>query len=405
MGLLIAAIFAPAVSLGVLHTANYSTLRCKYSVRDVAFVNVHGNPWQLQLQKPADATDDQVNAWSETLRTKLEHSNVDFVWLEERSFNSGTTADSSVPQMKLVGPGDTEYPVEEDDIDTALDGLLGSPARSRILEHVVDALCVVLVVESGDREIDAAVRETVQLAAGQIERRMWTLEKPTDHGPAIVTVAADQIAEERWLLNSLGIDKMDLPSVAIVYGQGRRLGEVLSGDSISVDTLTARAGVCGSDCECDLDRDWLYGQQMIHSWSRELERAAGDSLSFDPHAAFVVAEVAQIIQKNAKAIQNNERVDIGGGLVIHDLDNLPAVAGSDEGDGSETADSETGEADTAVSSASQSNSTARVADTSESVPDISSEQSTTRIPWSLFFGLIAGLVAMFGWMKLRNHKR
>ena len=55
-----------------------------------------------------------------------------------------------------------------------------------------------------------------------------------------------------------------------------------------------------------------------------MERRAEASLDFDPNSAFVMAEVAQILQKNAGQINQAPPVMLGGGLVIHELADLDA---------------------------------------------------------------------------------
>lgn len=306
-------------------------LPCKYSVRDVAFVNVHGRAWQLKLIKPSVVDPQQFGEWNQTLKSKLKNSNVGHVWLAQdseqaRSLGDALTSGQAIPQMVLVGPDGQGIDISQEvneasSFESKIDGLLTSPARKQILDKLVERLCVVLVVESGTEQ-DQVVNEIVKQAVGKIDKQMWMMEKPTDQGPAIVKISAKAIKQEKWLLASLGIKPLQTPAVAIVYGQGRRLGEVLTGDAIEIQKIVGRASVCGHDCECNLNRDWLYGQQMVHVWDKALERRAEQSLSFDPHSAFVVAEVAQIIQKNANGLPPNERVNLGGGLLIHDLDAL-----------------------------------------------------------------------------------
>lgn len=306
--------------------------KCKYSVRDVAFVNVHGKPWQLQLIKPVDLDPNQFEDWNSVLQARLESTNVGFIWFEPGSPEADRALSTlqqfqgtqgQLPAMVLQEKSGSQWPVSVDDgvsMEQQLEQIVHSPARRKILDQVVEALCVLVLVESKDSSENERARNLATQAMVQIERQMWTLEKPTDRAAALVTVAHDLTPNESWLLSSLGIEEADTPCLAVVYGQGRRLGEVLSGDALSFDKIVGRATICGRDCECDLDRDWLYGQQVIHSWSPERERAAESTLDFDPHSAFVVAEVSQILQKNAKGLAGEPHVDLGGGLVIHDLE-------------------------------------------------------------------------------------
>ena len=74
------------------------------------------------------------------------------------------------------------------------------------------------------------------------------------------------------------------------------------------------------DCECDLDRDWLYGHQMVHRWTTNLENQALSTLNFDPFAAYVKSEVAAIVRKAGRESSPGDAIDLGPGLIIHDLD-------------------------------------------------------------------------------------
>ena len=59
---------------------------------------------------------------------------------------------------------------------------------------------------------------------------------------------------------------------------------------------------------------------MIHRWSLELERKTESSLNFDPHAAYVQSEVATIVRKARDDAVESKRIDLGPGLIIHDLE-------------------------------------------------------------------------------------
>lgn len=308
-------------------------LPCKYSVRDVAFVNVHGKAWQLNFIRSKGVEDDQIESWSRTLKEQLAGSNVGFTWLASESEEAvelrnrcpDSIDDERSFEVYLEGPSRQVIPIQSkfnsffvDD----LNGLLTSQSRMEIIERVVRSLCVVVLVESGDTQKDEEAQSIVSNAIEKLNRQMWTLEKPTDEGPALVVVPANRKSEENWLIRSLGVESTESPKVLIVYGQGRVLGEPLSEKKLSVSELIGRMSLCGSDCECDLNRDWLYGQQMIHVWNQRLEREVEQTLDFDPQSAFVVAEVSQIIQKNVARndIASEQRLNLGGGLVIHDLD-------------------------------------------------------------------------------------
>lgn len=403
---------------GPLHGANGSSVRassstggarppvrcpllCQYSVRDVAFVNVHGRPWELQLIRPERIDATQFEQWSETVREKLVDSNVGYVWLDEKSSQTAWVKSKfnanqlRRPAMALVGPESQIIPINhgaqpETSLENILSQLVESPVRHQILEYASTALCVVVMVESDNETKNALVGSMCTAAISQLNDQMWTLEKPTDRGPVLVKISGDQRVAERWLLESLGFKADTLPAVAIVYGQGRRLGEVLAGEQLSAETILGRAAVCGRDCECNLNRDWLYSNQMIHVWNNQRERAAEKNLNFDPNSAFVMAEVSQIIRKNSGQTIPDQRTHLGAGLIIHDLDPIPGNSSKHE----------QGVDDQAGMSQSPDHAATTESNVAEDQPV--SNPPTLLIPWPLVTGLLVALAATFAWFRWKG---
>ena len=305
-------------------------VRCKYSVRDVAFVNVHGKSWQLRLVKPPAVEPERFEEWNLALREQLADSNIGYAWYDSDSdigkqIQLASPNAAETPLMDLVRLGAADSPLAVPSpvqLEEGLRRLVQSPIRDEIFSKLVDDLCVFVFVQSGDESKDSSAKSELMAAVKRVNDQMWTLEKPTDSGPSIVVVPESRLSEEQWLITSLGITGDSQPSVAVLYGQGRLLGEVLSGDEITANALVTRASICGQDCECSLNRNWLYGVQVLHRWNKALERKAEASLDFDPNSAFVIAEVAQILQKNAGTVNQAPPVMLGGGLVIHELADL-----------------------------------------------------------------------------------
>jgi len=382
--------------------------RCKYSVRDVAFVNVHGKSWQLRLVKPPRISAERFESWNLVLRNQLSDSNIAYAWHDSESDigkqirRLNPDADQ-LPVMDLVRLGVTENPVSVPStvkLEEGLRLLSQSPARNEIFSKVVDDLCVFLLVESGDKSKDVVAKSELMAAVKRVNDQMWTLEKPTDSGPSVVVVPKSRRLEEKWLLSSLGIADDSQPAVAVIYGQGRLLGGVLFGDEITVDAIVTRASICGQDCECSLNRNWLYGVQILHRWDKTLERRSEESLDFDPNSAFVIAEVAQILQKNAGQVTQAPPVMLGGGLVIHDLTELdpdsnmesdgtessPAkVPGTEEVWGGEKAGEEDGKADARVKK------TKNLSETLEASSQEVRHKTVFEMPWAILI-FFSGLV-------------
>lgn len=312
--------------------ANSNTLPCKYSVRDVAFVNVHGKSWQLDVIKPKDLSSSELSEQNGILTEKLSTSNLGYAWHEPesdraRELRSHATSNHT-PQMYLTDQTGRTIPIElskelGSDFETQIDRVVHSPMREQLLSQLSESLCVFLLIRGPNESENAAARNVLDETVAQVEKQMWMMEKASDNGPTVLEVNVNDPTED-VALRSIGIDtndKTQLPAVAIMFGQARRLGDIVRGEQIQKKQLVSLASICGSDCECALDRQWLYGDQMVHDWTNQLERQTEDGLDFDPRSAFVMAEVAQILQKNERGGgTGNAHVNLGGGLVIHDLE-------------------------------------------------------------------------------------
>ena len=238
---------------------------CRYSVRDVGFVNVHGNAWQLRIVRPPAFDGDQVSQWETMLRTRLADTNVTYQWVPPdsqtgkkllRLFEIET--DLSSPVAAIFGADETVLPVTigktptPDELDQMLSSVIKSPAREAVLNQISSVLCVILVVECGDEKLDLQATTAADGAAGRITKQMWMMDKPTKNGPVVFRVRANQKDQEQWMLRSLGIDpKLSMPSVAVIYGQGRCLGIPLTGSEWSQSKIVQLASLCGRSCECD----------------------------------------------------------------------------------------------------------------------------------------------------------
>ena len=388
---------ALAAMVGVLPVVTFATspapgvlTRCKYSVRDVAFVNVHGKDWQLELIKPDGLAESDFENWNQVLKGQLSSSNVGFIWHREGTQPSGNLKAAGTvnvkPEMYLTSANGDVIPVPytDDKFDVRINKFVHSPVREKLLDRLTESLCVFLLVRGDNSHENVSARNTLDAAVNLVEKQMWMMEKASDKGPAIVECDAND-PRELITLHSIGIDPEtanNLPVVAIVFGQARRLGDVLSRDQIETKRLVSLASICGRDCECELDRQWLYGQQMVHAWTSEHERSAEKSLDFDPHSAFVIAEVSQILQKRGRQTTGAEHVNLGAGLVIHDLDALDTNASSEPEAGAEAetvAPAETGDSTDGMQQAER---------------PVVENASSSNVPWILFVGLGVAAVVM-----------
>ncbi|MEE2827229.1 MAG: hypothetical protein VYE64_11435 [Planctomycetota bacterium] len=384
-----------------------AVIPCKYSVRDVAFVNSHQQPWSLRLLKPESATAAQLEDWNATLRSGLEGTNIDFGWvdrgglLQERL--SGKMKQSNIDSeigFFLDSPQGSQHGYwSSDKLQETIDQLVESPLRTSLLDDLSRRLCVFLLIESGDEQQDALAQQAVEQAVASVTQQMWSYEKTPEQGPSFYRLASSEREQEEWLLRSIDPlpvgREFEKPLVVVLYGQGVVLGEPIEADNQLQERLVARASICGRDCECDLDKEWLYGRQILHRWTLDHERAAETSLDFDPHSSLVQAEVTQILQKSnpqGGAVGIEPAVTLGGGLIIHDLDELeaPALSGKATVQTGTTADTDPPEGPGPLPG-------------DITASDRPAEQPVPRIPWFLLGSLTLGLLVLIGifWQRLK----
>ena len=157
------------------------TTKCKYSVRDVAFVNVHGKSWQLELVKPDRVADDQFENWNKTLKTRLANTNLGFVWHSADSDRGGQlnsqlgkneSTRNQLPKMFLTNSKGRVLPVlpQNQGMEASLEGVVTSPTRQEILSYLPESLCVFLLICGDDDKANQRARETLDLAAEQVKK-------------------------------------------------------------------------------------------------------------------------------------------------------------------------------------------------------------------------------------------
>ncbi|GAG57249.1 unnamed protein product, partial [marine sediment metagenome] len=97
-----------------------------------------------------------------------------------------------------------------------LDNLVISTCRNTIKEKLLQAYCVVLVVEGDDRQQNENVLLETKKAVREITRMLDQMPKVVDSPPAIVVLPRKDIPDERLLLASLGITENEtgIPYVA-----------------------------------------------------------------------------------------------------------------------------------------------------------------------------------------------
>ena len=277
------------------------TLACRYTVRDSGFVDTGYSTWRLYLYTDG-ACDAKVRAavtrdrpvLDANLRVKVVNDDED----HDYPRFEGITA---YPAAVLVSPDRRSWVLPPIDPEASLselfDGLVRSPARMRLREHLVNPFCAVLVIEGDDPVENERVKTTVEDAIERITPFLPGMDKPVDAPPVMVVLTGAERTTEEVLLFGLGIDDGETrrAHAAVVFGRGRRIGPLLSSDGITENRLLSIFQVVGMDCECDLNPIWLSGTLIPLVWGPLQRSEAAETLGFDPENPVVRMEVSRIV--------------------------------------------------------------------------------------------------------------
>lgn len=304
-----------------------SLLGCKYSVRDVAFVDLSRETFDFITMVPSSEMDVMKARMRPVANAVFLDSNVRLSWVTAENAPTHPAfakVDRSLraPSFCLYREGYTPLPLsppkslstmEDADLWAWLETMVQSPIRRMMEEKLLEAYAVVLVVEGPDARENQRVRQAADSAAASIAKLIPGMPKPVDVPPQVVLVAADRIGQEAPLLWSLGLDgeSPKAPQAAVVLGRGRRLGPVLKADEVTATKLQEILAVAGQDCECDLDRSWMQGPMMPVRWGPDREQAAYKALGFDPENPLVKAEISRILARGKNPVTGEESDTIG----------------------------------------------------------------------------------------------
>lgn len=271
-------------------------LACRYTVRDIGFIDLAGQIYTLWIA--TDAPDGEPARQAEAAaRSRLDLSNVAVRILDVRTRPEHPAAGG--PALILEGPGGRHLPLGEiADLRSSLEHVARSPVRDDLLAGSVSSFCTILMLESSDatqngtadRAIAAAIEQFVAMAPG--------LPRAVEHPVRTVRVPFEARSGEAVLLWSLGLDGApDQPAIAVLYGRLKLAGPVLVGEGVTPRTLASQLSLVGESCECEANRDWVNEASLPHQWDDQRRRDASASLGFDPGSPMVLAEAVRIIQR------------------------------------------------------------------------------------------------------------
>ena len=300
--------FAGLLSLTWAHAAT----ACRYTVRDVAFVDLGERPYQLFLftkqaeRIPLTASFEQA-ATEVFADANVVAEHLDLAQAPEHPSGKYAEELTEFPAVVLVAPDDRVLKLDweissnstHEDLLPLLETIVDSPTRRELVSKVCDVHSVILVIDGMDEQTNRKTLQMAEEAIPQVEEALEFMAKPIKNPPHLIHLSPPEAAREKVLLWSLGVDlRPSSPSqIALLFGRSRKLGPVLRFPEDPRHKFVGSLAVVGQDCECGLDRRWMQGLMVPHLWSTRDEAVATRKLNFDPGNPLVQAEIDRIITR------------------------------------------------------------------------------------------------------------
>ena len=285
---------------------------CRYTVRDVAFVDLGDDSYRLELHIPKpDATT------LGTIAASLLDTNVRYEVKELDALSSESS------EVMLYHPDGRSLDVDiwsADALDAVkLSGITASPLRDRLLDEVFTHYAFCLLVEGEDAEKNARAHEVIDGAFTELGKIYDQMPKAVGERPRLTTLPHDRRSDERVLLFGLDIDEADKePTLAILMGRGRRVGPVLVDEEISPTAVFGILNAVGQSCECDLDRSWMQGPRVPLRWNAAAKERVVQDLSFDAESPFVKTEISGILARGPQHTRGEAGVTLEEALLAYE---------------------------------------------------------------------------------------
>ena len=306
----------PLRSSAILLAAVGASLLCRFTERDVAFVDLGDEGYTLHVFVSAK----EPPALAEELRTigraVFLDANVALDVVEVGDELPALLAEHAIdalPATVLVDPADHALvgALSREDEGArvkTLESFVSSPTRREIVDGVIESYGVVLLVEGSAEPASRAAENVIDGAFAEVAAIFDRMPKDVGDPPRQVTLPFARRAEERVLLWSLGLAELDpaTPAVAIFMGRARRVGPVLVGSAITPASVFGILSVIGQSCECDLDRSWMQGPRIPLRWDTSTRERAVERIGFDPESPLVRSEILGILSRGPGARPREE---------------------------------------------------------------------------------------------------
>jgi hypothetical protein len=286
---------------------------CRYNVRDVGFVNFESTAYKLIGLVDESVNDDIKNTFQQIAFAALLDSNIDFEFIDTKTQSNHPSltyftdeAKQNTPSAVLVSPKGKSYPIQmppsnqefKEKLWDVMDLIIYSDIREEIVQGAIDSYCVILFMEGDDQPKNEIAIQEIDKTIKQVKENMNNLPKEIDRPPITISIKKEDRKKEQIVLWSLGIQDTSEPHAAIIYGRARKIGDILKGSNITVNTLLSIVSVVGLSCECGLDRSWMMGTMLPVRWTDNYRETITKRLGFDPENPMVKTEISQIMSIN-----------------------------------------------------------------------------------------------------------
>jgi len=298
---------------------------CRYTVREIGFADFGKDQYYFVLFDDGNISEADIKTFKNTARAAMQDANIIIQVIDINGENSLLTkyykayAGKVKPNIMLISP---EQRAKEFFIDKSenfslalwdlIEEILFSPARTELTNHIIKAYSVVLFVEGSNKEENEKARKLLNIGIDEIKKIMAGLPHPVSTPPHVITIKYKETEQENITLWSLGWTKKDKehPSIAMMYGRGRRMGPLLKGDKIRQDIIENMLRFIGEDCECGLDRSWMLGTMLPLRWDSKLKAAVLKEYGFDADNPLIISEMSQILSIAPERVNNSIDTDL-----------------------------------------------------------------------------------------------
>ena len=288
---------------------------CLYNVRDIGFADFLSTPYKLYFYVSDDTPDQHISSFKKISYAAFSDCNivVEIVNINQNEQNPALEYFSfwnikTAPAAILVSASGRSLvlPISESDTSfneslwTALQTVIFSRIRERILRGIIKSYCVILIVDGADEAENRRIYDLVSGAAQDVAKTMKQLPKRIDSPPQIIKISAESVPREKMLLWSLNMENAagKEPAVVILFGRGRRFGPVLNGEEITKNRLQSFLSLIGLSCECGIDIKMAMGQQILLKWGEKEQAEVLKYLGFDAENPMVKLEMSNILSLN-----------------------------------------------------------------------------------------------------------